>query len=74
MCRLVSGGDGASGWHTAAQTAGTTCGSFVRHEYTTREQQFLDVAVAEAEPVIQPDTMADALDRGAMILLAVGWG
>jgi len=47
---------------------------FVRHEYTTREQQFLDVAVAEAEPVIQPDTMADALDRGAMILLAVGWG
>jgi Universal stress protein family len=30
---------------------------FVRHEYTTREHRFLDVAVAEAEPGIQPDTI-----------------
>jgi len=47
---------------------------FVRHESTTREQHCLDVAVAEAEPIIQPDTVADDLDRAAMILLAVGWG
>jgi hypothetical protein len=47
---------------------------FVRHEDTTREPQCLDVAVAEAEPVILPDTMADAHDRAAMLLLAVGWG
>jgi hypothetical protein len=46
---------------------------FVRHEYTTCEQRFLDVAVAEAAPVIQPDTMANDLDREAMILLVGSW-
>ena len=47
---------------------------FGRHEYATREQELLDVAVAEAEPVIQPDAMADDLGRKAVVLIAVGWG
>jgi hypothetical protein len=47
---------------------------FVRHKCTMRDQRFREVAVAEAELVIQPETMANDLDREAMILSSVSWG
>ena len=36
-----------------------------------REQQFFDIARAEAEPEIEPDRVADDLYREAAILIAV---
>jgi hypothetical protein len=48
--------------------------SFIGHEHATDEQEFLHIAIAEAEPVVQPDTMADDLDREAVMLIAVSWG
>jgi hypothetical protein len=45
---------------------------FIRHEDAAGKQQIFDIPVAEAEPVVQPHTMADDLDRKAIILVAVG--
>ena len=36
------------------------------------EEEFLHVAVAETEPEIEPDAMADDLGREAVVLIAVG--
>ena len=35
------------------------------------EQRFFDIAIAEAEPAIEPDRVADDLDREAVVLIAV---
>jgi hypothetical protein len=40
----------------------------------TGEQELFHITVAEAKPEIQPDAVADALDREAVVLIAVaGW-
>jgi hypothetical protein len=44
---------------------------FIRHGYTKHEQPFLDITVAEAEPEIEPDGVADDLDREAVVLVWV---
>jgi hypothetical protein len=44
----------------------------IRHDDPTGEQEFFHIAVAEAEPVLEPDAMADDLDRKAVMLIAVG--
>ena len=47
---------------------------FVRHRDTAGKQQFFDIAIAEAEPEIEPHRVADDLNRKAMVLIAVaGW-
>jgi hypothetical protein len=38
-----------------------------RHDDPTGEQEFCHVAVAEAEPVVEPDALADDLDRKAVM-------
>jgi hypothetical protein len=46
----------------------------VGHEHPPDEQEVLDLAGAEAEPVVRPDAMTDELDREAVVLVAVGRG
>jgi hypothetical protein len=44
---------------------------FVSDNDATGEQEFFHVAIAETEPEIQPDPMADDLVREAVVLVAV---
>ena len=44
------------------------------HGDATLEQEFLHVAVAEGEPIVEPDPMADDLPRKAVVLVAFGVG
>jgi hypothetical protein len=47
---------------------------FIGHHDAAGEQQLFHVAVAEAEAAIEPDRVADDLDRKAVIFIAVdGW-
>jgi hypothetical protein len=46
---------------------------FVGDDDSTGEQQLFDIAVAEAEAIVQPDAMADALGREAVVFVRVGW-
>jgi len=46
----------------------------IRHHDTAGKQQLFNIPIAEAKPVVQPYTMANDLDRKAVIPLAVGWG
>jgi hypothetical protein len=45
---------------------------FIRHDDATGKQQLFDILVAEAEPAVEPDAVADDLDRKAVILTAAG--
>jgi hypothetical protein len=40
---------------------------------STGEQQLFDIAVAEAEAVVQPDAVADDLGRKTVVFVQVGW-
>ena len=46
---------------------------FVGHGNTACKQQLFHIAIAEAEPEIEPDRVADNLCGEAMILVWVGW-
>jgi hypothetical protein len=46
---------------------------FVGHRDAAGKQQVFNIVIAEAEPKIQPDRVADDLGREAMILVRVGW-
>jgi hypothetical protein len=46
-------------------------GRLIGDDDPAREQQFFDIAVAEAEPEIEPYRVADDLYREAVILIAV---
>jgi hypothetical protein len=49
-------------------------GRFIGHDDPTDEQEFFHVAVAEAEPEMEPDRAADDLTWDAVVLIAVvGW-
>jgi hypothetical protein len=43
----------------------------IRHDDAPGEEEFLHVAVAQAEPEREPDAMADNLDRETVVLVAV---
>jgi hypothetical protein len=43
----------------------------IGHDDPTSEQELFHVTIAETEPEIQPDTVADDLGRKAVILIAV---
>jgi SOS-response transcriptional repressor LexA len=55
-----------------AKLATPSSDRLVGHDHATDEQEFLHIAVAEAEPVVQPDAMADNFGRKAVVLIAVG--
>jgi hypothetical protein len=40
-----------------------------RDDHSAGEQQLFDVAVAEAEAIIQPDAVADDLGRKAVVFI-----
>jgi hypothetical protein len=46
---------------------------FVRDDDAAGKQQLFNIAIAEAEPEIEPDRVADDLGREAMILVWVCW-
>ena len=48
--------------------------SFVGHDDPTGKQQFFNIVIAEADAVVQPDTMTDNLGGKAVILVALGVG
>ncbi len=43
----------------------------IRHDDAPGEEEFLHVPIAEAEPEIEPDPMADHLGRETVVLVAV---
>ena len=45
--------------------------SFVRHDHSAFKQQLFDIPKAQAEPEVEPDGVADDLDRKAVILYVV---
>jgi hypothetical protein len=67
-------------WSTAPQLIGLGLAKFptpladglIGHDDATDKEQLFDIAVTEAEPVIQPDPMADDLPGEAVVLVAVG--
>jgi hypothetical protein len=73
---LVSGS-----WPAAAQMAGKALAelgapaahTLVRHDDAPLGQQKLDIAQAEAEYVVQPDSLADDLGREAMAVRRIRW-
>jgi hypothetical protein len=44
----------------------------IRHDNPACKEQFFDIPIAEAEPVIEPDAVADNLGLEAVVLVAVG--
>jgi hypothetical protein len=47
---------------------------FIRDNDPAGKPPFFDIVIAEAEPEIEPDLVADDLDREAVVLIAVeGW-
>ena len=67
-------------WPAATQAVGETRGEFlapaahrlVGHDDATLSQDQFDIPQAEAEHVVQPDSVADDLGRKAMAVLGVG--
>ena len=47
---------------------------FMRHGDATLEQEFLHVAVAQGEPIVEPDPMADDFAGKAVVLVTLGVG
>jgi len=68
-------------WPSAAKTVGKTLpgllapapNSLVGDHNAPLSQEQLDVAQAEAEHMVQPDSMADDLSGEAMAAVRVGW-
>jgi hypothetical protein len=55
-----------------AELAAPRADSLIRDEDPTGAQQLLDITVAEAEAIVQSDTMADDLGRNPMVFIRVG--
>ena len=55
-----------------AELAAPLPNRLIRHDDAPGEEEFLHVAVAETEPELEPDAMADDLGREAVVLIAVG--
>jgi hypothetical protein len=45
---------------------------FVGHHHPAGEQEFLNIAIAETKPVVQPDAVTDNFGRETVVLIAVG--
>ena len=45
----------------------------IRDDHSTFEEELFDIALAQAEAVVQPDTMADDLGRKLMVFIQVCW-
>jgi hypothetical protein len=43
----------------------------IRDVHSALEEEFFDIAIAEAEPEIEPNGVADDLDWEAVVLIAV---
>jgi hypothetical protein len=52
-------------WPPASQAVGKICGEF--HDDTALIQDRLDIAKAEAEHLVRPDSVADDLGNGSAI-------
>jgi hypothetical protein len=47
---------------------------FIGHDHTTFPQELFDITEAQAEAKVQPDSVADDLDREPVILILLrGW-
>lgn len=55
-----------------AELAAPLPNRLIRHDDAPGEEEFLHVAVAETEPEIEPNAMADDRDREAVVLRGVG--
>jgi hypothetical protein len=44
---------------------------FVSHRYPASQQQFFDIPIAEAEPVVEPDAMADNFSGKAVVFVTL---
>jgi hypothetical protein len=44
----------------------------IRHDDATGKQQLFDIPVAEAEPIVEPDAMANDFGRKAVVLVSLG--
>jgi hypothetical protein len=46
---------------------------FIRDDHAAFKQQFFDIPEAQAETKVEPDGVANDLDRKAVVLIARGW-
>src|SRR5215475_9616155 len=52
----------------------STLSGFVGHGDTAFEQQFLHITVAQGEPIVEPDPMADNFAGKTVVLVTFGVG
>ena len=57
-----------------AKLAAPLADGFVRHRDTAGKQQLFDIAITEAKTAIEPNGVADDLDREAVVLIGVRKG
>ena len=57
-----------------AKFAAPLANGLIGHDHTTFEQQFFDIAEAQAEAEVQPHGVADNFSRKAMVLIVAAWG
>jgi hypothetical protein len=74
MCPPVWGAGAGAGGVLLAKFPTPLPDRLIGDDNATDKEQLFDIPVTEAEPVVQPDAVADDLGRKAVVLIAVGGG